>query len=96
MEMGEIWRGNRLLLGFPLLGEVMVGTDCAAVHLRCLHQQENQVDMVEGTGKRHCPHHHELGGCHRVRLGGGVFRQQLLLSELPDSFLIAGEDTDDR
>ena len=33
MEMGEVWRGNRLLFGFPLLGEVVVGTDCGALHL---------------------------------------------------------------
>ena len=79
--MDLVHHRTRLLSGFLLLGEKLVGTARRSFHFRCLHHEENQLGMVEEP--RHSwSHHHELGGCTHLRTRCRVFRQQLLLPEL--------------
>ena len=42
----------------------------------------DQQDRADGDG---------LGGCHRVCAGGSLFCESVLLSELCDSFFVAGK-----
>lgn len=45
-------------------------------------EEVDQQDRADGDG---------LGGCHRVRVGGGLFREPVFLPELRDSFVFTGE-----
>ena len=89
--MGQIPLSLASLPTFPLVGEELVGTARAALHLRCLHLQENTLEMVGRLRAVHS-HRHELGGCFGFRSRSGLFHQLVFLSELRHPFFFFGED----
>lgn len=48
MAMDEVYIRFGVLSAIPLLGEKLVGTLGDTVHIRCLHNQEDSLAMVEG------------------------------------------------
>ena len=91
--MGKAGGGAGALSAVLDMGEELVGTAGGAVYLRCVYHQEDSLGLLARMEGRTREDRDELGGCHRVRTGGGVLRKCVYLPELPDSFFVYGEIT---
>ena len=72
--MGEVCHCPNTLVGLFGMVEELVGIDSDTIHLRCLHYEENSLDMVEEVEERDREKCNELGRCHCICFGSGVFR----------------------
>ena len=73
------------------VAEELAGLGGSTVHLRCVHHEENTLDLVEELEERDGKECHELGGCHCLRLGGCLLREPVFLPELCHSFFFVGK-----
>lgn len=87
--MDKDGRRNGPLFGFSCMDQELVGIVGCAVHLRRLYYKTHPLDMVERSRKSCDAHGDELGGCHRIRFGGCVFRQYLFFPKLYDTIVVA-------
>ena len=89
--MDKVRGSNRALSDFPGVASELVGTDCAAVHLRRLHHTQDSLDLVEEIEESYRKGYHGMGGCHCVCTGSCLFRESVLLPELCDSIFFVGK-----
>ena len=89
--MGEVRHRPGALAGLLGLAEELVGTGGRALYLRCLHHQEDSLDLVEELEERDRAQCDELGGCTCIRFGGRIFREPVFLPELCHPFVVVGE-----
>ena len=89
--MDKVCHSNGTLFSIHHLAEELAWYSRHTIHLRCLYNKENTLDMVEEIYQSACRNRYELGGCHRIRSGSGIFRQSVFLSELRHSVVFTGE-----
>ena len=89
--MDSVGHRPRALARLFGVAEELVGTGGGSVHFRCLHHEDDSLDMVEEVEERNRDKCDELGGCHRFCLGSGVFRELVFLPELCHPFFLVGE-----
>ena len=89
--MDKVHRSVGALSDIPVLAEELVGISGHSFHLRCVHYQEDTLDLVEKVEEQDRSFCDELGRCHCVCRRGRLFRESLLLPELCHPYLFVGK-----